>query len=144
MSAFETLLAADGVSRESLACVRAVVENDGMVTTGQAIRALRLNGRTIRKLCAEHRVPRVSRNGRQGSLVHLATLLRVVGRGSRGSELSAVSTVSGERPDLLVVDDLQRTEDRGRRTKGGRSALRQAQGGAGSGPSAGSGQGGGE
>lgn len=79
MSAFETLLAADGVSRESLACVRAVVENDGMVTTGQAIRALRLNGRTIRKLCAEHGIRRVSRNGRQGSLVHLAELQRAIG-----------------------------------------------------------------
>lgn len=83
MRAFETLLAADGVSPESRACVRAVVENDGMVTTGQAIRAVRLNGRTIRKLCAEHGIRRVSRNGRQGSLVHLPSLLSVAG----GSEL---------------------------------------------------------
>ena len=79
IEAFEGLLAADGVSRETLETVRAVVENDGMVTTGQAIRAVRLNGRTIRKLCAEHGIRRVSRNGRQGSLVHLASLLRVTG-----------------------------------------------------------------
>jgi len=107
MSAFETLLAADGVSRESLACVRSVVENDGMVTTGQAIRAVRLNGRTIRKLCAENGIRRVSRPGRQGSLVHLASLLRVAGSG-RKMEDGERMTEGGARPDMLAVDDAQR------------------------------------
>lgn len=87
MSAVELLLAAEGVPKASLATVRRIVMDKGMVRIGEACRALGCSRITVIRMCEHHGVRRVARPGKLGSLVDLPGLIAAAGRGE-GSAIS--------------------------------------------------------
>lgn len=72
------MLASAGASEEACGAVRAILEDDGMVPTRAACRALGVSACQVRRLCDRHGVRRVSRLGRGGALVNLPQLLNKV------------------------------------------------------------------
>jgi hypothetical protein len=78
-----------GASEAAARSVRAALENDGMVSTGQACRALGVSLWTVRRMCERHGVRRVSRMGRGGSLVDLAGLRAAVTEPTQSAQMRA-------------------------------------------------------
>ena len=63
-----------GASGRAVKSLRALLANDGMVTTGDACRTLGVSTWTMRRLCRKHGIRRETRLGRGGSLLDLGAL----------------------------------------------------------------------